>query len=160
VDGQVPDFVLRPETVADEEFLRALYVSVRWDELVVTGWLDEAKIAFLTSQFQLQKQQYTTNYSALERWIVEHTDGPIGRLYIWRSDSELRVVDISLLPEWRGHGIGTGLLQELGRQADQYLLPLRLHVEQNNPVLRLYKRLGFETLDASGIYWLMERRVS
>jgi len=135
-----------------------LYASVRWDELEVTDWPEEAKHAFLASQFHLQTRQYTANYPALERWIIESSGHPIGRLYVLRTASELRVVDIALLPEWRGQGIGTRLLEDLACQADRLALPLRLHVEQNNPALRLYRRLGFEPLDTGGVYWLLERR--
>jgi len=153
----VGNVALRPEADDDMPFLRALYVSVRWDELAVTGWPDEAKQAFLASQFQLQTRQYAANYPGLDRWVIERDGGLIGRLYVLRTGSEFRVVDISLLPEWRGRGIGGALLRDLGDQADRQELPLRLHVEANNPALRLYQRLGFEPLDTAGVYWLMER---
>lgn len=152
------DVVLRPETAEDAELLRALYLSVRWHELAVTNWPDEAKHAFLNSQFQLQTRQYAANYPGMERWIVERAALPIGRLYVLRTGTALHVVDISLLPEWRGQGIGSCLLRELGRQADRQRIAVRLRVERNNPALRLYRRLGFEPSDTNDVYWLMERR--
>ena len=33
---------------------------------------------------------------------------------------------------------------------------MRIHVEHNNPAMRLYKRLGFRKIDDNGIYHLME----
>lgn len=35
---------------------------------------------------------------------------------------------------------------------------VRIHVEHNNPALRLYERLGFEQVEEQGIYYLMEWR--
>jgi len=154
----VQGVILRPETEKDAEFLLTLYISVRWDELCVVGWPDETKLAFLSNQFQLQTRQYILNYPGLERWIVERIASPIGRLYVWQSDRELRIVDISLLPEWRGQGIGADVLQGIILRAARLVLPLRLHVEHNNPALRLYRRLGFEPLDKGDVYWLMEWR--
>ena len=33
---------------------------------------------------------------------------------------------------------------------------VRVHVEQNNPAMRLYQRLGFRKLEEFGMYHLME----
>jgi len=148
---------LRPESAADGEFLLRLYLSVRWPELAPTNWPDIAKQSFLAVQFQIQTQQYGAHYPGMERWIVQSGDFPAGRLYLLPAETELRVVDISLLPEWRGRGIGSTLLRQLGLRADVLQTPLRLHVEQHNPALRLYRRLGFEERGTSGLYWLMER---
>jgi GNAT superfamily N-acetyltransferase len=148
---------LRPEDSGDAEFLLDLYLSVRWPELECTHWPDAAKQAFLASQFQIQTQQYRAHYPGMERWVVESGAGPVGRLYLLATEEELRLVDISLLPEWRNRGVGTALLEQLGRQADALGMPLRLHVEEHNPARRLYRRLGFEERETSGLYWLLER---
>jgi ribosomal protein S18 acetylase RimI-like enzyme len=148
---------LRAESATDADFLLQLYLSVRWPELASTGWPDAAKQSFLSSQFHIQTQQYGANYPGMERWIVQSADSAAGRLYLLNRKTELRVVDISLLPEWRGQGIGTALLRQTAGRADALGIPLRLHVEQHNPALRLYKRLGFEERETSGLYWLMER---
>jgi ribosomal protein S18 acetylase RimI-like enzyme len=37
-------------------------------------------------------------------------------------------------------------------------LPVRIHVERNNPALRLYRRMGFKKIGETGVYLLMERR--
>ena len=36
--------------------------------------------------------------------------------------------------------------------------PVRIHVERNNPALRLYHRLGFSSVEDQGVYYLMEWR--
>lgn len=149
---------LRAETADDLEFLRALYCSVRRDEFAAVNWPEEVLRGFLAGQFQIQTGQYALNYPAMERWIVEIRGSPVGRLYVLRGGAELRVIDISLLPESRGCGIGTALLSQLCREADLRGLPFRLHVEARNPALRLYRRLGFIENDNAGVYRAMERR--
>ncbi len=82
---------------------------------------------------------------------------PAGRLYVARWEDEIRIVDIALLPEHRGNGLGTALLRELIEEADAAGKPLSIHVEQNNPARPLYDRLGFEEAGEFGVYVLMRR---
>jgi len=50
----------------------------------------------------------------------------------------------------------TLLLRSLIEEASRARKPLRIHVEQFNPALRLYQRLGFQTKGTNGVYFLME----
>jgi ribosomal protein S18 acetylase RimI-like enzyme len=80
---------------------------------------------------------------------------PIGRLYVDRWADQIRLVDIALLPEHRGAGLGRAILEELLAEGERRGLPVTIHVEYNNPALRLYRRLGFRHVDSNGIYYLM-----
>jgi ribosomal protein S18 acetylase RimI-like enzyme len=82
---------------------------------------------------------------------------PAGRLYLDRSGSELHVLDIALLPPFRGRGIGSRLLGQLAAEADAASVPLTVYVEKQNPARRLYERLGFREVDEGPVYLLMER---
>ncbi|MFP5246640.1 MAG: GNAT family N-acetyltransferase, partial [Thermoanaerobaculia bacterium] len=68
----------------------------------------------------------------------------------------LRVMDIALVPEHRGRGIGGVLMHELLSRARAEGRSVSIHVEMNNPAMRLYERLGFRQIDSYGIYHLME----
>ncbi len=82
----------------------------------------------------------------------------VGRLYVARWPEEIRIVDIALLPEHRGAGIGTSLLEDLVAEAERAGKSLSIHVERFNvQALRFYERLGFETKADKGVYLLMER---
>ena len=70
--------------------------------------------------------------------------------------AEIRMVDIALLPPSRNAGIGTALRRDLLAEAAVAHQPVRLHVEQCNPALRLYERLGFVPIADKGVYLLME----
>ncbi len=72
-------------------------------------------------------------------------------------DDLILLMDIALLPEYRGRGIGTAILHELLQAADRAGKTVMLHVEPNNPALRLYQRLGFEISAKSGYYLEMKR---
>lgn len=149
---------LRREVDDDEPFLERLYRSVRWDELLVVPWPDEVKSAFLLDQHRLQRRHYLAHYSDAEFSIVLRNGEAAGRLYLYRSRADIRIVDVSLLPEARGKGIGTALICAVIEEAAANGQSVSIHVEQFNPAQRLYRRLGFEVISADGPYWLMECR--
>jgi len=152
-----PEVTLRPIREEDMEFLCRVYTSTRWEELAPVPWSEEEKLAFCRSQFMAQHAYYQANYPGAA-WLVIERDGvPAGRLYVHRREKEIRLVDIALLPEHRGFGIGSRLLGELIAESTAAGKPLRIHVEKNNPALRLYERLGFVPIADKGVYHLMER---
>ena len=129
---------------ADFPFLHGLYRMLRWEELAPTQWPDETKTAFLDQQFGFQHRHYVAAYEGAEFYIIEHRAEPIGRFYVDRVTRDRLVVEISLLPEWRGRGIGAALLTALqdevtAGRADRVCL----HVANGNPARALYARLGF-----------------
>jgi ribosomal protein S18 acetylase RimI-like enzyme len=77
-------------------------------------------------------------------------------LYIHKRENELRIMDIALLPEFRGQGIGSRLLSNILQESKNLNLPVTIHVEQFNPAMRLYQRMGFQPKEDKGVYVLME----
>ena len=70
-------------------------------------------------------------------------------------EQEIRIVDIALLPAFRGSGLGSQVLAALQARARRAGKPLTIHVETNNPARRLYERLGFVEQADKGVYLLM-----
>ncbi len=65
-------------------------------------------------------------------------------------------MDISLGPEFRGHGIGRRLMEGILAEGRSTGTRVTIHVEHDNPARRLYDRLGFRHVDTNGVYHLME----
>jgi ribosomal protein S18 acetylase RimI-like enzyme len=149
---------LHAVTDADTDFLRRVYASTRVAELAMTPWSDEQKEAFCRMQFDAQRSHYEKHYPAASHDIIQRGSVAAGRLYVDRGESEILIVDIALLPEHRGAGIGTKLLRELQEEARAAGKTLSIHVEKFNPALRLYERLGFLVKEDTGVYLLMEWR--
>jgi ribosomal protein S18 acetylase RimI-like enzyme len=149
---------LRPATRADDGLLLAVYASTRLEELAPLGWPDDAVAAFLDQQGRAQLHHYRTHYPTAACSVVELDREPVGRLWLHRSERELRIVDIALLPAARNVGIGTALLAGVIAEADAAGILVSIHVEKNNPALRLYERLGFAAAEDKGIYWFMTRQ--
>ncbi|MEY2502435.1 MAG: hypothetical protein QOI07_2769 [Verrucomicrobiota bacterium] len=146
---------LRPITPADDAFLARVYASSRAEELAITDWSEGLKADFCRRQFDAQSAYYAENYPAASFRIIERDDWPIGRLYVARWEKEIRIVDITLLSEFRGSGIGTKLLRDLQAEARAAGKSLTIHVERFNRALALYQRLGFRQTEDKGVYLLL-----
>jgi ribosomal protein S18 acetylase RimI-like enzyme len=146
---------LRPATADDYDFMRRLYHATREEEMQQFPLDDAQKEAFLDQQFSAQFEHYTLHYPTCERNIIEKDGAPIGRLWIDEWRDQIRLVDIALMSEWRGSGIGTTLLEEVLARGTAAGKPVTIHVEAYNPALRLYERLGFQRVDTNGVYYLM-----
>jgi ribosomal protein S18 acetylase RimI-like enzyme len=149
---------LRPTTESDRPFLRDLYGSTRREELAQVAWGEGQLDAFLRMQFDVQDAEYRRANPRGSFDLIEVEGRAAGRLYVDRSPGELRIIDIALLPELRGHGIGGGLIAGLQREAASAGATLSLHVEVHNRAARLYERLGFMTVGEDGVYRRMEWR--
>ncbi len=147
---------LRPVTPADVAFLARVYASSRADELAVTGWSEGQKAAFCRSQFDAQSAYYSENYPGASFQVIERDGVPVGRLYVARWEKEIRIVDITVLPEFRGSGTGTKLLRDLQEEACAVGKCMTIHVERFNRALELYQRLGFQIVEEQEVYLLMQ----
>ena len=147
---------LRPATPADYHFMRLLYGSTREEEMKQFPFDEFRKKEFLDQQFGAQYQHYQLHYPTCERNIVEKDGKPIGRLWIDEWRDQIRLVDIALMPEWRGSGIGSALLDEVLERGANAGKPVTIHVEGYNPALRMYERRGFVKVDTNGVYFLMK----
>lgn len=151
----------RPETEDDHQFLLTLYGSTRAEEMAIVPWTDEEKDQFVRQQFHAQTLHYKSHFKDAEFLILLKDGQPIGRLYKHRSQSTpviLLIIDISLLPEYRGQGIGGMLLKEILADAASRGEVVHIHVEHFNPAMHLYDRLGFKQTSTYGVYYLMEWR--
>jgi ribosomal protein S18 acetylase RimI-like enzyme len=146
---------LRPITPEDDSFLARLYASTREQELAQTNWSDEQKAMFCRMQFNAQTADYQRNYPDASFDVIERDGVAAGRLLVLREDEKIHVIDIALMPEHRGAGIGTKLLRELQEEARAGGKSLSIHVEQFNPARRLYERLGFRQVEEKGVYLLL-----
>jgi ribosomal protein S18 acetylase RimI-like enzyme len=142
---------LRPAASEDNDFLMEVFASTREAELAA---LPDAAIAasFIRMQFNAQRQSYEAAHPAAENRIIIFRGSQIGRILVDYTPDEIRLVDISLLKEFRAQGIGSFLIRGLINQAVEAGKPLTLSVYSFNPALHLYQRLGFSKTSDDGLY--------
>lgn len=159
-ENLVDGLSVRREHPDDRAFLECLYASTREHEMRLLEWPEEAKNAFIRQQFEAQHAHYRQHYSDAQFWVVEVGKKQVGRLYVQARVDEIRLMDIALVPEHKGRGIGTALVRRVLGIAAAEVIPVRLHVEPDNRAVNLYRRLGFVKLEARGVYQFMEWRGS
>jgi ribosomal protein S18 acetylase RimI-like enzyme len=120
-------------------------------------WDDAAKRAFVEQQFEAQDTDYRRTRPRATYEVIEVDGQPAGRLYLDRTEGTIHVLDIALLPAFRGGGVGTRLLSDLAAEAEGSGRALEIYVEHMNPARRLYERLGFRAVEEGPVYILMER---
>jgi ribosomal protein S18 acetylase RimI-like enzyme len=139
---------------SDEPFLLCVYAGTRAEELAAVPWNAEQKAAFVAHQFAAQTAHYAQHYAGMSADIILVDDVPAGRLLVARWADEIRIVDISILPEVRGRGAGTVVLRQLLDEAAAAGKRLSVHVERESRAVRLYERLGFQPAGEHSVVYL------
>jgi len=150
---------LRAATRDDLEFQSRVYASTRLEELAAAGFPEAMREAFLDMQFEAQTAHYTSCYPSAEWSVIECGGADAGRLIIDRAPDHLHIMDIALLPGYRGRGIGTELLRGVLAEAVEKRVPVRLFAFSGERAMGLYRRLGFETVKDDGIHTELVWRV-
>lgn len=153
---QASNITLRPVGPDDYDFLVEVYGSTRAEELALVPWTTEEQQLFVRSQFAAQQDHYAKKYPTASHDIILSNDRPVGRLYVARLDQEIRIIDITLLPNERNAGIGSFLIKQLLNEANRTNRMTRIYVEEFNPSLRLFERLGFSPSEQHGIHLLLQ----
>ena len=155
-DQQLSQVIQRAEQPDDEAFLQELLGQSRPD-LVALPFAESLKALVVNQQFQAQHRNYKTRFPGADFDIIEFQEQPVGRLYIDRNFREIRVIDIALLPAWRGRGIGTRLMLRVINEATLLRLPLRLTVRPDIRACQWYLNLGFLVVNKHPANWELER---
>ena len=157
---QAASFSLHPVTSNDDAFLLELYASTRADEMALVPWDGAQKQAFIQMQFTAQQNHYQAYFPSATHDLIVVDGQPVGRLYVDRREAEIRILDVTLLPDAREHYIGTELIHSLMKEAEAASKSLSIYVESYNRSLGLFQRLGFVKAGENGMSWLMEWHAS
>ena len=142
---------LRPVTDADEATLLQVYRSVRAAEFEQFPGTDAAVQTLLDLQFGLQRAQYSARYPRAEHSLLTVAGALVGTLLVDAGDDAFRLVDLSVLAEHQGQGVGSAALAGLCERADTAAVPVDLQVwSRNERAIRLYGRFGFVTAAEQG----------
>ncbi len=140
------EITLRPLREDETEFWREIfYDSVRSHFLSLN--LPESETDNLIEfQYQAQSLDYEKNYPLVSNNIVLFNAERVGRLIYSTEHGDLHIIEMAILTEFRGRGIGTKLFRWFFDESRRSGLPIRFYVEKGNPAFRLYRRLGFEVV--------------
>ena len=144
----------------DQQFVSKVYRRTREKELPFAYLPEEQKSGLLLMQLEAQLADYERNYIGAKRQIILYNEERVGYIYTWDSKREIRILDISLLPEFQGNGIGGTILNDILKTGKQQHKKVSLHVALGNPAKRLYERLGFVKISDNFTHEYMEYKAS
>ena len=125
-------------------------------DVIFSNLPEEQKQHFINMQFDAQRYHYQTYYDNAEFQIIEQNRRSIGRLYVDRMPDQIRVMDLTLIPERRNKGIGSRLIRAVQSQAKALGLPVTLHAEKLGSEVEFYKQLGFEIVGEKEEHFFMK----
>jgi ribosomal protein S18 acetylase RimI-like enzyme len=149
---------LRPAQPEDTPFLHALFCAMRGPEFATV--LQEPHLsAVLQMQFLAQQTDYARRFSESSHYIILVEGQPAGRIWIHEDSHDIRIPDISILPEFQRRGIGACLYRQLMVRASQASKPIRVSVFLNNDGSAVFhEKMGFQVTGNEGMYAAMEWR--
>lgn len=152
---------IRPILLADEPFL--------WEMLYQALYVPQGAALFPRDIIQQPEiAQYVQDWGQPDEagLIACDDETPIGAVWIRRIraygfvDDDTPELSLAMLPDYRGKGIGTRLMNELFLLLQGRYDALSLSVSKNNPAFRLYERLGFEVVKDDGSSVTMKRMLT
>ena len=110
------------------------------------GW-DESK----------QRDFHYRDWEQKRPMIIFYNGEPVGTIFIAENEDYIEIGQFFILPEYQNQGVGTYVLRQLLDRADRSGITMKLAYLRNNPVASLYKRHGFETIEANNQFFYTER---
>lgn len=137
----------RLATPADIEFLRALHHQV-YREVVTRqfgGWDEAAQDGF----FERGLAEATFH-------VVEQEGAAIGAVALGEDARSIFIVELQILPQWQGQGLGSELLAFQLERARSMGKAVQLRVLKQNRARGLYERHGFVVTGMTEAHYTME----
>jgi len=136
----------RPAIDSDGEFVRETHHLAYRDVIVrVYGRWDE----------QVQ-DEYFMNWVPVAFDIVMCEGQPCGYMRVEVQPQNIHIEELVIHPHFQNQGIGSFLLRQVMKQAEERLVPVRLRTHHSNRALRLYQRFGFEEFDRTDTHTLLQ----
>lgn len=134
-------------TEADIDFARKTHHEAYHDVVVRQfGMWNEVK----------QDAYFEKNWTQDPIEIIEYGRVPCGWIALKDHGDHLELVEMLLLPEFQGQGIGSRIMNDIIATAKVRNIPLRLHVLHENKAVNLYRRFGLKETGKTATHIEME----
>lgn len=142
------DYRIRFATPDDHDLIYALKTaSVRPYVENIWGWDED-----------YQRNDFDSDFAAIKQFNVIETDGRfVGFVQYYCKSLYYEVVEIHLLPEYRGNGIGSDILRNLQKVCIAQDKKIRIGCfKENQRAKTLYLKLGFMQAEETDTHYILE----
>jgi ribosomal protein S18 acetylase RimI-like enzyme len=151
--------ILRPATPQDEPLLFELFAAEKVAEFAAIGLTEAQYRPLLEMQYRARAIGYSEQHPGAKSWIIVLEQAAevtsVGQYLLVKTPQGSRIVDLAVLPQYRGQRIATQVLQQLAQQSAAAGEVLSLRVMKGNQAIRLYARLGFDVVNEDEISYEM-----
>jgi GNAT superfamily N-acetyltransferase len=142
------EVALRPETEWDGDFLYALFRSHTLPGFAGLPVSDAMKESLIRMQFDSRRATYRSQYPDALFAVLERDAVPFGSVIVDEAGNDAGrvawIVDLELMPDSRGGGIGSALMTSLVGWLGERCAVIRCTVLSGNEAsLRMCRRAGF-----------------
>jgi ribosomal protein S18 acetylase RimI-like enzyme len=108
-------------------------------------------------QYAARRQIHRANFPEAESYVVDVDGADAGWAVVTTMPHEIQLVELMILPELRGKGIGTAATRQVLATAAAAAKPVRLNVNvTNHAAIAIYQRLGFRRIEGDEVQQVME----
>lgn len=143
----VINYDLRQATMEDKEFVYSLKKLVLKDYIdEIWGWDED-----------YQRKDFEVYYNPVNNKIITWNNSGIGILETTEDSDEIHIIEIAILQEYQGTGIGTNVLKQIidnskARDKRVKIVCFRINVEAK----KLYLKLGFKVVEETKTHYILE----
>ncbi len=140
-------YSLKLATKSDTDFIFRLKKQTLKEHIdQIWGWDDE-----------FQRQTIEKEFIEENNFLISLGNDLIGLLEIDETDEELHIVELEILPEYQGQGLGSEILQDIIVKMKDKGKRIRLGCFYiNKRALKLYEKNGFKKYGETKTHILME----
>lgn len=150
------NFAVRKATENDRPFLYELYCQCNSDVRQGLNVNPDRLDTYLMSQFNIQFRTYEREFTHGEMFILFDNNEPAGRIFYEPLETEIYLVDISLLPDYQRKGLGSKLLDALKSSMSSGQKVIAAEIEEYSPAVGFLQANGFIQKDQWDKFLIME----
>jgi ribosomal protein S18 acetylase RimI-like enzyme len=137
----------------DDKFLFNLFYDVRAREFTDAGIPLAQLMPILELQHKAQIYSYSNEFPSATNSIIVFNEKCVGRILIQKNEKSAHLIDIAILQEFRGKGLGSFLINKMKSECDQ----IRLSVYAANILaIKFYEKHLFQISKNDVMYLNME----
>ena len=144
-----PDVRVRPAELGDAGFIRHVRTLARLQSFRGPAKSADEISALVAMQLRAADRWRAAKHPLAVTYVIQDEEEPVGVLVLEATPQTLHVLDLVLLPQCRGSGIGTTVMLGVCQVADERGLPVALDVPREHRVISFLRHLRFQEVGGS-----------
>lgn len=139
------------------EFLLKVFKEIHPELNYINGVTEEEREELICQQFKVEQSQLIQMYPKAKLNIIMLNEKPIGIIYISHGETSDRILQIGILEDYRGLGIGKKVMNKIIKESVKRGKTVSLQVAWfNQRAYVFYEKLGFKVVENNTVFYEMQ----